>query len=404
MLIRILTNRSIEWVKLEDNGAYRGEVYLEMTFFAAGPSALARRPSKLAPTERLWRPLQTPPKSPPKMSAQMAPHNLSPSRHPVDLGVSTSPKRMHLAPPGVQDGPPLPPIPDEIPASLLPNRSSIPAPARVSASVGAVPAPQGIPEALRPGGPSRPAASHHPTPSTPKPPIPAPITAQYHNTTPVYDQRINNDLHYSGYASYNIPDVYGGYGSPIPTTAPVAAAPPPLFPQPIIPNVPDTGSGVDFRRASGNTAFVSRSPYDNASVERDREHEARLAVRYGSPMPLPNGALREAAPALPPTRLPAKPELSRVRPPPTAHTEVPDAYLEQERAALARARQEEADAEFARRLQEEAGSDGAQSQDRGVDQDEADREFARRLARELNPDVLKGAADNEAHRIPGEWI
>ncbi|EJD07090.1 uncharacterized protein FOMMEDRAFT_77011, partial [Fomitiporia mediterranea MF3/22] len=52
-----------DWIKFETNGAYRGEIYLEMTFFAAGPPpSLARRPSKLEPSERLWRPAQTSPK------------------------------------------------------------------------------------------------------------------------------------------------------------------------------------------------------------------------------------------------------------------------------------------------------------------------------------------------------
>ncbi|THH08914.1 hypothetical protein EW145_g2382 [Phellinidium pouzarii] len=379
-----------DWVKLEDNGAYRGEVYLEVTFFAAGPSALARRPSKLAPAERLWRPLQTPPKTPTKKSPKMVPQNLSPTRHPVDLGVSTSPKRMYLASPGVQDGPSLPSIPDEIPASLLPNKPSAPALARVG--VGSAPAPQGIPEALRPGGPSKSvAASHHFTPSAapsiPKSSIPAPTTTQPHNT--VYNPHINNNFHHT---SYNDPDGYRGYSSPVPVKVPIAAAAATLpFPQPRISNAPSTSSGNDLKRASENETFVPPGSYCTPNAEQDREREARLAVRYGSPMPLPNGALREAVPALPSARPPAESESSRIRHVHAAHTEVPDSYLEQERAALARARQEDADADLARRLQEEAGSYGIQIQSQGVNQDEADEEFARRLARELNTDVLKGA-------------
>ena len=34
-------------------GTYKGEIYLEMTFFASGPPQLERRPSKLPPQERL---------------------------------------------------------------------------------------------------------------------------------------------------------------------------------------------------------------------------------------------------------------------------------------------------------------------------------------------------------------
>ena len=49
-----------DWVAINDvSGTYRGEIYLEMTFFASGPQpqsqpqSLARRPSKLPPQERL---------------------------------------------------------------------------------------------------------------------------------------------------------------------------------------------------------------------------------------------------------------------------------------------------------------------------------------------------------------
>ncbi|KAI0300731.1 C2 domain-containing protein, partial [Russula brevipes] len=46
-----------DWVPLSLKGTQRGEAYLEMTFFAAGPAPLTRRPSKFtSPTERLARP------------------------------------------------------------------------------------------------------------------------------------------------------------------------------------------------------------------------------------------------------------------------------------------------------------------------------------------------------------
>ncbi|KAF9790660.1 hypothetical protein BJ322DRAFT_406224 [Thelephora terrestris] len=45
-----------DWVTINDvSGTYRGEIYLEMTFFASGPPPLERRPSKLPPQERLQR-------------------------------------------------------------------------------------------------------------------------------------------------------------------------------------------------------------------------------------------------------------------------------------------------------------------------------------------------------------
>ncbi|KAH9917808.1 C2 domain-containing protein, partial [Fomitopsis serialis] len=44
-----------DWVKLEENGTYRGELYLEMTYFATGPAPLQRRKTKMPTSERLVR-------------------------------------------------------------------------------------------------------------------------------------------------------------------------------------------------------------------------------------------------------------------------------------------------------------------------------------------------------------
>ncbi|KAI0031214.1 C2 domain-containing protein, partial [Vararia minispora EC-137] len=49
-----------DWVPLKVGDAQRGEIYLEMTFFAAGPAPLNRRKSKFTPQERLARPPQAP--------------------------------------------------------------------------------------------------------------------------------------------------------------------------------------------------------------------------------------------------------------------------------------------------------------------------------------------------------
>ncbi|KAI0255122.1 C2 domain-containing protein, partial [Lactifluus subvellereus] len=46
----------IDWVPLSLKDTQRGEVYLEMTFFAAGPAPPTRRPSKFtSPSERVAR-------------------------------------------------------------------------------------------------------------------------------------------------------------------------------------------------------------------------------------------------------------------------------------------------------------------------------------------------------------
>ncbi|KAG2157940.1 C2 domain-containing protein [Suillus bovinus] len=45
-----------DWVPLETSGGARGELYLEMTFYANGPPPLNRRPSKIKQSDRLTRP------------------------------------------------------------------------------------------------------------------------------------------------------------------------------------------------------------------------------------------------------------------------------------------------------------------------------------------------------------
>lgn len=387
-----------------------------MTFFAAGPRTLTRRPSKLAPSERLWRPQQppqkTPPRTPPKTSPQTSPNGSPSSRRPAELPLTLSPKRDHLAPPSAWNEPPLPPVPTEIPAALLPHAGVVPVPARTGAGVGATPENQGIPSALRPGGPPRPTANtHQRTPSVPASapahiPTPPPTS---HTVGPAFAHQASPwgyttpDVP-NGYIAPNVSNNYGGY-----TPAPGLVATPSLpfaFPEPSIPNVLSPvlspGSGDAFRRASANTGFAHADPYAAAA----RENEARLATRYGSPLPLPPGASREATP----TPAPHKPRSSHPHhvQTPAADADKPDPYLERERAALERVRQEEADADFARRIQAEAAPEAEHTTPGRSQSVDTDEEFARRLARELNVDVLKQAVVKQTPgpgdtRMPGGW-
>ena len=80
----------IDWVSLDVDGVVRGDIYLEMTYYANAParaapknkllapaqgSALGRRPSKLSPSDRLSRPIQqkfsVPSRFPPKQPSQL---------------------------------------------------------------------------------------------------------------------------------------------------------------------------------------------------------------------------------------------------------------------------------------------------------------------------------------------
>ncbi|OBZ72644.1 Ingression protein fic1 [Grifola frondosa] len=128
-----------DWVQLEHDGAYRGELYLEMTFYAAGPPPLQRRASKLTPSDRLAAPIRPyayphpSSKTPPGSSPLRTPHSSThPDQHHVS-NVPTSPTGTHLAPPGPSSThssprnrddplPPLPAEPETIPAILRAGR------------------------------------------------------------------------------------------------------------------------------------------------------------------------------------------------------------------------------------------------------------------------------------------
>ncbi|CCM01411.1 uncharacterized protein FIBRA_03462 [Fibroporia radiculosa] len=148
----VLTPSSVDWVQLEVDQLYRGEIYLEMTYFAAGPAPLQRRPTKMLISERLQRQtqpyaysnLKTPskipstpispphtPTAPAPVRASLAPviqagqHLSAPSNHMSPRGSPRS--SPHTSPRSRNDA--LPPIPQE----------------RV--------APDSIPDMLRPGNP-----------------------------------------------------------------------------------------------------------------------------------------------------------------------------------------------------------------------------------------------------------
>ncbi|TDL17362.1 hypothetical protein BD410DRAFT_776149 [Rickenella mellea] len=332
-----------DWVKIEENGSYRGEVYLEMTFFAAGPapqqpSSLQRRPSKLPAAERLWRPpnSESPkhsPNSSPGRSPALQPSTLPPAGTKPLGGRNGSPGRKpnvsqagnHLAPPPHRDVA-LPPLPED-PRRLAPypnpgaNLTAVPSVLRPRNPKSS---PTPIPEAQQ----SRASSLPIPIPE----PQPQPYYPQYQN---------QQQPTYGGYGGASQPQ--GGYSTSPPrggysTSPPRGGYAPPLPPRTI--NTPN--------------------PYDD--------------VRYNSPHPHP------------------QPLSNAVLPDPYA---VADARArEAERQRLSRASQEMADEEMARVIARNEGIDVERL--RAV---EADEELARRLARELN----EGAGDDRPLPIPGGW-
>ncbi|KAJ7733427.1 hypothetical protein DFH07DRAFT_968041 [Mycena maculata] len=148
-----------DWVKLQVNDIARGEIYLEMTFFANAPapaaaglsvpqSNLARRPSKLSPAERLARAPYTAPGAggPGPHRQQVHPQQQGHPQHeqPANGHLSTSPPT-RTSPSRAGRESPLPPLPEQqppVPDTLTPGR--------LKPHGGA---PQHVPSILRPRNP-----------------------------------------------------------------------------------------------------------------------------------------------------------------------------------------------------------------------------------------------------------
>lgn len=376
-------------MKLEENGQYRGEIYLEMTFFAAGPKPLTRRVSKMPASERLWRP---PAQSPPKPSQQLPPPSLQSGR-PPPANASTSPKQNHLVPPRSSRTPSpsskldaLPPLPEEVyHPGVLPDPRLGQKP---------IPPPADIPSILKPGGGKPPNLS---PPRHPAHLVTIPHTGPH--TTGYADQNTGYSIPHNTNStpadrytpSFSHDPLVSNYPPPAASYAPIS------FPEP---QVQQHNTTIAPRPAPTYPDYIPGSGGELGEDERDR-----LARRYGSPLPVPGGpSLAGKSPIGSYTSRPivTSPPPSRLAPAPD-----PDPYLEREREVLSRASQEEADAEFARSLAQEEGVDLEQ-----LKREEADRELARKLARELNAPIIENErqrtlrasdVDSERRHIPGEW-
>src|SRR5712671_6385623 len=201
-------NIGIEWVPLSMKGAQqRGDVYLEMTFFAAGPAPLTRRPSKFKnPTERLAQPQQSPAQRQHAVS-QPRPSLLSPGgqgprtnlHEDTQEGSRQRRPSMQVRLPGAWPGPSAQQQqqPAQPAAPSHPNRRSSkgddsPLPPLPQADVG--PKEGALPSILRPGGPSRTTMQPiHESGAVPGTPVrerysagspSLPFANGYHNTVP----------------------------------------------------------------------------------------------------------------------------------------------------------------------------------------------------------------------------
>ncbi|KAF9448316.1 hypothetical protein P691DRAFT_52960 [Macrolepiota fuliginosa MF-IS2] len=143
-----------DWVSLSIDGTVRGDVYLEMTYFSSGPApavsssltvpsgqASTRHPSKLSPSERLYRsPQPNPPQS--TRNANRRPPNPTPVERPI--------RPASHSPPQVKNSP-LPPLPEPQPGQTAVPGMLLPGGATRSNPRGSSPDPRAPPSFLRPG-------------------------------------------------------------------------------------------------------------------------------------------------------------------------------------------------------------------------------------------------------------
>lgn len=152
-MCRSLISAPTDWVSLDIDGVVRGEVYLEMTYFSSSPvpvskpsatslavplgQSLARRPSKLPKSERLYRPPQTFPAQPMLMNVTDRPPSSAFSAQPLRAHTDSSPPR--------SKGSALPPLPEDqsgqaaLPGILMPGGASRPNPQVPPPSSGPLP-------------------------------------------------------------------------------------------------------------------------------------------------------------------------------------------------------------------------------------------------------------------------
>lgn len=146
-----------DWVPLSLKGTQRGDVYLEMTFFASGPAPLTRRPSKFtSPSERLGRPQQPAAQRLQRVTSQPSPSDSTPQGQQGSWANSQETSRQGR-PSRLQQVP----LPGAWPGPSAQRQQSPPNPE---------PKQELLPSILRPGGPSRTGnTSPNPYPAQPHP-------------------------------------------------------------------------------------------------------------------------------------------------------------------------------------------------------------------------------------------
>ncbi|KAH9177424.1 hypothetical protein EDB89DRAFT_2226392 [Lactarius sanguifluus] len=249
-----------DWVPLSLKGAQRGEVYLEMTFFASGPAPLTRRPTKFtSPSERLGRPQQPVTQRPQRVTSQpqSSPSTLAPQGQQGPRANSQDVRRQ--GPPSAQQVP----LPGAWPGPSAQRQQLPPDPE---------PKQEFVPSILRAGGPSRTGnTSPNAYPAQPQPahqntsPFPGSLAPHGHisSSTPQLEaqpQHTRRVSSYSGQGSSGYGEYAGsGHATTQPQTQPevahhnLSSQPPPQQQQ-------------HHRVASQPAPYISPYPPNNHSV------------------------------------------------------------------------------------------------------------------------------------------
>ncbi|OCH94439.1 hypothetical protein OBBRIDRAFT_769863 [Obba rivulosa] len=370
-----------DWVPLELNGAYRGELYLEMTFFAAGPPPLQRRVSKFSPRDRLARPAQpylyppvnhgspkTPPKTPPK-SPQTLPVRSRPnsaSHDPLTFAPTPTPPKTP------------PKSPQTLPVRSRPNSASYdpltfaPAPTSPTGTY------------IAPGPTSR-----HSPPRDRDSPLP-PIPEAHLNTVSIPAiLRPGNPTSPPHVSHASLAPEH-----PLHARAPRAPSQSPPRAVPALPTHPRPGASIEYTPPSlrpGPPREGRPYPYNYPLVPPEPE----LPVSYvtapavASPLPDEPHGVHTPTPANPYPYVPPPKPSPRHRAP--GHAKMRSREEHNQLLALALEREEE------------------ERHRRAAEQEERDRELARKLDLELNlepeegPEASTESRPPPARAMPGGW-
>ncbi|KIK62485.1 hypothetical protein GYMLUDRAFT_198242 [Collybiopsis luxurians FD-317 M1] len=272
-----------EWVSLSTSSSQRGEIYLEITYYSnapvpapapapssklAVPVNLVRRPSKLSPAERLSRPQQSGPRTPPKD------HHLPlPGSYPPDPIVKPGPGAVPST---------LKPGPGVVPSTLKPGPGAVPSTLKPGPAAGAAAASRLTPAA----GPTRVSPKQHQQPlPVASQPSHAPQNAAAAVPSILRPGNPQSDPHASGRRSSSSSPRQSQFGH-----ATSESAPYPPTTQSVYPNPYDS-----TYRSNGGIPYASSTPMPQDAGSHMRYPSAPAINNSTIPPANPNGGIPYAS-------------------------------------------------------------------------------------------------------------